>query len=211
MKPLSVRSAAFVKSSSEASQCPAPDRPEYAFIGRSNVGKSSLINYVCGRKELAKTSGKPGKTRLINHYLIDESWYLVDLPGYGYAGVSKVERARFNETLRSYLAGRENLVALFVLIDLRHPAQKIDLEFLEWLGEQEIPFALVFTKLDKLSGAEANNHKQAYLKVLSETWEPLPDYFVTSSTAKVGREELLGWIGGWNKALKDRFKPLPSP
>ncbi len=205
MKPLVVHTAEFVKSSSAADQCPAPDRPEYAFIGRSNVGKSSLLNYICGRKDLAKTSGKPGKTRLINHYLIDSNWYLVDLPGYGYAGVSKVERENFNQTLRSYLAGRENLVALFVLIDLRHSPQKIDLDFIEWLGEQEIPFSLVFTKLDKLSGSEAHAHRQAYLKELGETWDPLPEHFTTSAVAKVGREEILAWIAHWNHSLKDRF------
>ena len=191
---MEIKKAAFVKSSAQLKECPKADRPEYAFIGRSNVGKSSLINMICGRKELAKISGKPGKTRLINHFLIDEHWYLVDLPGYGYAKVSKSMRETFDKMIRSYIRNRENLVNLYVLVDGRHEALKNDLEFMRWLGENQIPFTIVFTKLDKISSAEFNRTFTSYKKKMKEEWEDLPPFHRSSSKNELGKTDILGEI-----------------
>ena len=197
---MEIKEAQFVMSNSEVRLCPAPDRPEYAFIGRSNVGKSSLINMLTNKKSLAKTSGKPGKTRLINHFLIDKVWYLVDLPGYGYAKVPQSERMKWENMLRNYILNRENLYCLFVLIDSRHPAQQADLEFMEWLGISEIPFNIVFTKSDKLKTAELEANLKAYEEKMFETWEQMPGYFVSSSETGVGKEEILKFIDELNKS-----------
>jgi len=197
---MEIKEAQFVMSNSEVRKCPAPDRPEYAFIGRSNVGKSSLINMLTNKKSLAKTSGKPGKTRLINHFLIDKEWYLVDLPGYGYAKVPQSERMKWENMLRNYILKRENLYCLFVLIDSRHPAQQADLEFMEWLGISEIPFNIVFTKTDKLKPSELEANLKAYEEKMFETWEQMPGYFVSSSETGVGKEEILKFIDELNKS-----------
>lgn len=194
-------SAKFVMSNSDVNKCPLPDRHEYAFIGRSNVGKSSLINMLAANKKLAKTASRPGKTQLINHFLINDSWYLVDLPGYGYAEVPEKIRKQFMDMIRSYILKRENLVCLFVLIDSRHKPQKIDLEFMEWLGENEVPFAMVFTKSDKLSTLRCRTNIEEYQKTMLETWETLPPFFVTSSEKFVGREELLDYIEELNHTV----------
>lgn len=196
-----IRSAEFVVSNQDVSKCPGSNLPEYAFIGRSNVGKSSLINMITGRKSLAKTSGRPGKTQLINHFLINKSWHLVDLPGYGYARVSKKAKKTFQKFITAYFEKRRQLVSAFVLIDIRHEPQQIDIDFLIWLGENQIPFAIVFTKADKLKPKAIDRHVNAYMEVLSEIWEPLPDYFVTSSTKRIGREELLAYIDAINTGL----------
>ncbi|MHB9142968.1 MAG: ribosome biogenesis GTP-binding protein YihA/YsxC, partial [Paludibacter sp.] len=176
--------------------------PEYAFIGRSNVGKSSLINMLCNRKDLAMTSSKPGKTLLINHFLINNNWHLVDLPGYGYATTGKKMREQLQEIIENYILNREQLTCLFVLVDSRHEPQKIDLEFMEWLGENGVPFALVFTKLDKLSHVKAIENTRAYKDKLTEQWEELPPIFLTSAEKFVGKEEILGYIEEINKSLK---------
>ena len=189
-----VKKAEFIQSSANVSQCPKPDKPEFAFIGRSNVGKSSLINMLCQRKGLAKTSGSPGKTRLINHFLINDAWYLVDLPGYGYAKVSKKDRASFMKLIYSYFEQRENLVNAFVLIDSRHEPQKNDLEFMEWLGLRHIPFAMIFTKIDKLSSSELRKNTEAYKKEMLKGWESLPPIFMTSSEHRLGRNEVLDYV-----------------
>lgn len=196
-----IKSAEFSVSSFRLDQCPKEQRPEYAFIGRSNVGKSSLINMLTGRKGLAKTSATPGKTLLINHFLINNSWYLVDLPGYGYAKRSKKTQEKLEGIISDYILGREQLTCLFLLIDLRHDAQKIDLEFIEWLGENGIPFTIVFTKGDKLAKTKVQAQADAYMKHLEEQWEELPPYFVTSSETRLGREELLGYIEQINRTL----------
>ena len=196
---MEIKEAQFVMSNTEVRKCPAPDRPEYAFIGRSNVGKSSLINMLTNKKSLAKTSGKPGKTRLINHFLIDKEWYLVDLPGYGYAQVPKAERLKWESMLRNYILKRENLYCLFVLIDSRHPAQQVDLDFMEWLGVSQIPFNIVFTKTDKLKPDELKENLKAYEEKMFETWEQMPGYFVSSTTTGVGKEEILTFIEEVNK------------
>ena len=196
-----IKSAEFFVSSFRLDQCPKEQRPEYAFIGRSNVGKSSLINMLTGRKGLAKTSATPGKTLLINHFLINNSWYLVDLPGYGYAKRSKKTQEKLEGIISDYILGREQLTCLFLLIDLRHDAQKIDLEFIEWLGENGIPFAIVFTKGDKLAKTKVQAQADAYMKHLAEQWEELPPYFVTSSETRLGREELLDYIEQINRTL----------
>ena len=196
---MEIKEAQFVMSNTEVRKCPAPDRPEYAFIGRSNVGKSSLINMLTNKKSLAKTSGKPGKTRLINHFLIDKEWYLVDLPGYGYAQVPKAERLKWETMLRNYILKRENLYCLFVLIDSRHPAQQVDLDFMEWLGVSQIPFNIVFTKTDKLKPDELKENLKAYEEKMFETWEQMPGYFVSSTTTGVGKEEILTFIEEVNK------------
>ena len=175
---MEIKEAQFVMSNTEVEKCPAPDRPEYAFIGRSNVGKSSLINMLTNKKSLAKISGRPGKTRLINHFLINKDWYLVDLPGYGYAQVPKAERLKWEKMLKNYILKRENLYCLFVLIDSRHEAQKVDLEFMEWLGISEIPFHIIFTKSDKLKPEELENNLKAYEERMFETWETMPGYFI---------------------------------
>ena len=199
---MNITNAEYVKSSALISQCPQHNSPEYAFIGRSNVGKSSLINMLTGFKSLAKTSATPGKTLLINHFSINRGeWYLVDLPGYGFAKRSKKERAKLEQMISSYILQREEMTNLFLLIDCRHEPQTIDLEFMEWLGESGIPFSIVFTKADKLSRAKLNANIEAYLHRLSEQWDPLPPYFVTSSEKGNGRDELLSYVEQINKGL----------
>ncbi len=189
-----IRSASFVTSSAKISQLPAPDYPEYAFIGRSNVGKSSLINMLVSRKGLAKISGSPGKTQTINHFIINDSWYLVDLPGYGYAKVSQKMREQWDRLFASYVTLRENLIVLFVLVDARHEPIASDLAFMERLALNGIPFARVFTKTDKLSAAEAAKNRDVHDRVMLRSWENLPPTFVTSAAKGTGREELLDYI-----------------
>lgn len=181
--------------------CPKDNKPEYAFIGRSNVGKSSLINMLTNHKGLAKTSATPGKTLLINHFIINNEWYLVDLPGYGFAKRSKKELQKLEQMISGYILQREQLVNVFLLVDVRLEPQKIDLEFIQWLGDSSVPFAIVFTKADKLSASKVSQNVEAYKKVLSETWEELPPIFVTSSDKKQGREEVLDYIEQINKSL----------
>ncbi|MFL5765354.1 MAG: ribosome biogenesis GTP-binding protein YihA/YsxC [Bacteroidia bacterium] len=199
---MDIKSAQFVISNTDVAKCPAPSRPEYAFIGRSNVGKSSLINMLVNRKDMAKTSGRPGKTQLINHFLINEQWYLVDLPGYGYAKVSKDQRSLFEAFIAKYILERQNLMCLFVLIDSRHEPQKIDLEFMNWCGEKNVPFVIVFTKTDKLSKREYAVNITRYKEELLKEWEELPQCFYTSAEKKIGREELLTFIAETNKLFK---------
>lgn len=199
---MKINTAEFVISNSEVSKCPKEPLPEYAFIGRSNVGKSSLINMLTNHKNLAKTSGKPGKTQLINHFKINSNWFLVDLPGYGYARVSKKTKETFQKFITDYFEKREQLVCAFVLIDIRHEAQKIDLEFITYLGETGVPFCLVFTKADKISRGKIDQHVAAYRKaLLANNWEEMPQYFVTSSTEETGRESLLEFIDQVNQDL----------
>jgi len=198
---MDIKTSQFVISSPTVGRCPSDNKPEYAFIGRSNVGKSSLINMLCNHKGLAKTSSTPGKTLLINHFLINNEWYLVDLPGYGFAKRSKKVQEQLQQMISSYLLMREQLVNTFVLIDIRHDPQKIDLEFMEWLGTSGIPFSIVFTKADKLSKMRADDNVRKYLKALGDTWEELPPHFVTSSEKKSGRDELLSYIEQINKSL----------
>lgn len=199
---MEIKSAEFVISNSSVGKCPSTDIPEYAFIGRSNVGKSSLINMLANNKKLAKTSATPGKTLLINHFLINHEWYLVDLPGYGYSKTSKKEQEKLRQIIFSYILRREQMTNLFVLVDSRHEPQKIDMEFIEWLGENGIPFSIVFTKTDKPKRTELQANVAAYLEVLKEQWEELPPYFMTSSVNKTGRTELLDYIEGINKSLR---------
>ena len=199
---MDIKSAEFVISNTDYKKCPESQLPEYAFIGRSNVGKSSLINMLCNRKDLAMTSSKPGKTLLINHFLINGNWHLVDLPGYGYATAGKNTRERLKDIIESYILYREQLTCLFLLIDCRHEPQKIDLEFMEWLGENGIPFSIVFTKRDKLSHVKAVESIRAYKEKLAEEWEELPPIFETSAEKRIGRDELLGYIAEINKSLK---------
>jgi len=194
--------AEFVVSSSDIKQCPEPDRPEYAFIGRSNVGKSSLINMLTGRRKLAKTSSTPGKTMLINHFVINKEWYLVDLPGYGYAKRSKSERQKWEKMIRKYILNRTNLLSMFVLIDSRIPPQQIDLEFFEWLGISNIPFVIAFTKADKLKPSQLNQNIEDYKRKLLESWESLPPMFITSSTNAVGRDDVINYIDSTNKLFE---------
>ena len=189
-----IKSAEYAISSPSVGQCPKDGKQEYAFIGRSNVGKSSLINMLCAKKGLAKTSATPGKTLLINHFIINKQWYLVDLPGYGYAKRSKREIARIDQMIRSYILMRSELVSLFVLIDSRLEPQKIDLEFINWLGESGVPFSIVFTKADKLNKQKAESVKGRFEEALSETWEQMPPMFITSSVNKMGRDDLLDYI-----------------
>lgn len=196
-----IKSAEFVISNSRVEKCPTTGLPEYAFIGRSNVGKSSLINMLTARKGLAMTSQKPGKTQLINHFIINDAWYLVDLPGYGYARLGKDSRDSLRRMIEDYVLERKELVLLFVLLDCRHEPQKIDLEFIQWLGEEGVPFALVFTKADKLSKGRLAANVEAYKAKLREEWEELPPIFVTSSEERMGRDELLGYIEEINTAL----------
>jgi GTP-binding protein len=196
-----IKSAEFIISNTDVQKCPQDKMPEYAFIGRSNVGKSSLINMLTNQKGLAKTSGTPGKTLLINHFLINKEWYLVDLPGYGYARRGKEGREKIRIIIENYILEREAMTSLFVLIDSRHEAQKIDLEFIEWLGENDVPFAIVFTKADKLSPGRLGSNIKSYKKKMLETWEELPPVFVTSSEKGQGKEELLGYIGAVNKEI----------
>jgi len=189
-----IKTAEFVISNSDVAKCPKDLLPEYAFIGRSNVGKSSLINMITGHHGLAKTSGKPGKTQLINHFIINKNWYLVDLPGYGYAKVSKTTKDRFQKFITNYFENRQQLISAFVLVDIRHKPQKIDLEFMEYLGINQIPFCIVFTKADKLKPKAIENHIEVYSKELLKTWEELPKYFITSSTKSIGKDEILEFI-----------------
>jgi GTP-binding protein len=191
---MQIESAKFLVSNTDYSKCPAPNKPEFAFIGRSNVGKSSLINMLCKQKDLAKTSSKPGKTQLINHFEINESWYLVDLPGYGFAKVSKVKREKFDKMITNYLSKRPNLVCTFVLLDSRLSLQDIDKYFIEWLGENEIPFVLVLTKYDKLSQSELSKNLKYLKEALLEDWAELPTIFTTSAEKKRGGEEVLKFI-----------------
>lgn len=196
---MEIKSATFVCSSPTYLQNPKANKPEYAFIGRSNVGKSSLINRLTRKNNLAKTSQTPGKTQLINHFLINEEWYLVDLPGYGWARVSKQKRAEFVPMIQDYLTKRENLFCVFVLIDSRLEAQKIDLEFMAYLGEAEVPFVMIFTKADKQSPSKTEANIEAYKKVMLEQWEELPTYFVSSAVNGQGCEEILRFIRGLNE------------
>ena len=196
-----ITKAEFVVSNSDVSKCPNEPLPEYAFIGRSNVGKSSLINMLTNNKNLAKTSGRPGKTQLINHFKINNNWFLVDLPGYGYARVSKSTKKVFQKFITQYFEKRHQLVCAFVLVDVRHEPQKIDLEFMNWLGENSIPFAIIFTKADKLKPNAIERNVEAYRQTLLETWEEFPPHFVTSSESRLGKEELLQYIEDINKSL----------
>jgi len=189
-----IKEAKFVISNTDYKKCPKPDKPEFAFIGRSNVGKSSLINMLTKRKNLAKTSGKPGKTQLINHFIIDETWYLVDLPGYGYAKTSKSNRAAWSKMIEEYLINRENLQLVFVLIDSRLEPQKIDIEFINWLGKKGIPLALAFTKTDKQTRNKTEKSIAQFRKALLKTWEETPLLFSTSAETGIGRDELLNYI-----------------
>lgn len=197
-----IKSAEFVISNSDYKKCPQDGKPEYAFIGRSNVGKSSLINMLANRKNLAMTSSKPGKTMLINHFIINNEWYLVDLPGYGFAQRGKKDREKFKSMNTDYITKRDQLINLFVLIDSRHEPQAIDIEFITWLGEEGIPFSIVFTKSDKLTKGKLMYNLNAYKEKLNEIWEELPPIFVTSSEKKAGGEELLNYIEEINKELK---------
>lgn len=192
---MDIKQVEFIKSSPNLTQCPAADKPEFAFIGRSNVGKSSLINMLCNRTKLAKISTRPGKTQLLNHFLVDDAWYLVDLPGYGYAKVSKGQRKEFKGMILNYLEKRTTLICTFVLIDSRHEAQPVDLDFIEWMGMKGIPFVLVFTKTDKMGKTLAQSNVAKYRKTLLATWEELPPIFMSSAVKKDGREEILGYIG----------------
>lgn len=195
---MEIHSAEFVISNTDYHKCPPPKLPEYAFIGRSNVGKSSLINMLTNRSKLAKVSGRPGKTQTINHFIINKNWYLVDLPGYGFAKSAKKERQVWQTFIGEYLINRENLYCLFILIDSRHEPLTIDLNFIYWSGSQGIPLALVFTKSDKLKANELNHNIALYKKTLSQQWEELPPCFITSSEKSLGREELLGYINEIN-------------
>ena len=200
---MDIRTAEFTLSAPMVSMCPNDSKPEYAFIGRSNVGKSSLINMLTRNHKLAKTSSTPGKTLLINHFIINKEWYLVDLPGYGYAKRSKKEVERLDQMIRGYILQREQLVNVFVLVDVRLEPQKIDLEFIEWLGLSSIPFSIVFTKADKLTPAKARQAVEAYKQKLLETWEELPPLFLTSAEKREGRDEVLDYIDKINKELND--------
>ena len=196
-----IKDARFVISNTDYRECPADGKPEYAFIGRSNVGKSSLINMLTNRKGLAMTSSKPGKTQLINHFIINDEWYLVDLPGYGYAQRGKQGRELIRKIIESYILYREALTSLFVLLDCRHEPQVIDMEFLEWLGENGIPFSIVFTKIDKLGKQKLKTNIDSYIDKLHETWEELPPIFLTSSEHRMGKDEILDYIDHINKTL----------
>jgi GTP-binding protein len=195
-----IKQARFLISNTDVRKCPSPDRPEYAFIGRSNVGKSSLINMLVGQNNLAKVSVRPGKTQLINHFIIDESWYLVDLPGYGYAKIAISVKEKFQKLISRYILERENLYCLFVLIDIRHDPQKIDIEFITWLGENNIPFAIIFTKADKLGKVTAAKNVAAYSQELKKLWDELPPILVSSSHDNTGREEIISYIENINKS-----------
>ncbi len=200
-----IKSANFICSNTDYRKCPKPVLPEYAFIGRSNVGKSSLINALTGKTSLAKTSGRPGKTQLINHFQVNENWYLVDLPGYGWAQVSKKARSSFGAIHESYLRHRLNLVCTFVLIDIRHDPQNNDMEFLQWMGQAQLPFALIFTKADKLSNPKQQQSVSRFRKAFLQEWESMPPYFVTSSAHKMGIEDVLAYID----ELNQQFTPPP--
>lgn len=200
---MEIHSAVYVVSSPDYTKCPPPDRPEYAFIGRSNVGKSSVINMLTNNAKLAKTSASPGKTQLINHFDIDKSWYIVDLPGYGFAKVSQTQRKQWEKMIEDYLRKRENLVSVFVLIDSRHSPQKIDLEFLDKLRKWGIPFSLIFTKADKENQRTVAANVKDFLAKMRETWQFLPQHFVTSAVKKMGRDKILGLIGNMNQEFRE--------
>jgi len=197
-----IKSAEFVSSYPGLKDCPKTQMPEYAFVGRSNVGKSSLINMLMDRKNLAKTSQSPGKTQLINQFIVNKDWYLIDLPGYGYAKVAKSARKDFNKLINDYAQYRENLICLFVLLDSRHDPQKNDLGFMKWLGENQVPFAMVFTKADKLSSSALNKNLKKYKKEMLKDWEALPELFITSSEQRLGRTEILDYIEKLNKSVQ---------
>lgn len=201
---MNITEAKFLMSNTKVELCPAPDKPEYAFIGRSNVGKSSLINMLTEQKGLAKTSSSPGKTQLINHFLINNTWYLVDLPGYGYAKVSKKSREEWRKMINYYFQKRENLTCVFVLIDSRHEPMQVDLDFINYLGNMGIPFVIVFTKLDKQSSIKTDSTIAAYSRKLRETWEELPRMFKTSAEKKIGREEILSFIDEVNAQMQQQ-------
>lgn len=203
---MEIKTSAFTLSAPRESMCPKDNKPEYAFIGRSNVGKSSLINMLCNHKGLAKTSATPGKTLLINHFIINNEWYIVDLPGYGFAKRSKKVQQELEHMITGYILQRKQLVNVFVLIDIRHELQKVDREFVDWLGTSQIPFCIVFTKADKLSAAKAKENAKAWMDKLLDTWEELPPYFITSAEKKTGKEEVLDYIGQINKSLKEEEK-----
>ena len=198
----SIKNAEFVKSSANLSGCPEDIRPEYAFIGRSNVGKSSLINMLTGRNKLAKISSRPGKTQLINHFLVDGKWYLVDLPGYGWAKVSKADKERWKIMIDEYLLRRRNLLNVFLLVDSRHEPQKNDLNFMMWMGQHQIPFSLIFTKIDKLGGTKLQKNLASYREALRKDWEELPPYFEVSNVKKIGGDEVIDYINRINQTVK---------
>ncbi len=200
---MEIRKSEFVISNSTWTKCPDDTKPEYAFIGRSNVGKSSLINMLCNHKNLAKTSATPGKTLLINHFIINDEWYLVDLPGYGFAKRSKSVQKKLEQMITSYILQREQLVNVFVLIDIRHGFMPIDREFIDWLGRSGVPFSIIFTKADKLGVVKARQSVGTYMDSLKDTWEELPPYFITSSEKKTGRDDVLDYIEKINKTLKE--------
>ncbi|MCI6169604.1 MAG: ribosome biogenesis GTP-binding protein YihA/YsxC [Muribaculaceae bacterium] len=199
---MKIKSAEFVISNTDFRKCPSGNRPEYAFIGRSNVGKSSLINMLTGRNGLAKTSSTPGKTLLINHFMVNNEWYIVDLPGYGYARRGKEQREQLRHIIQTYILGRQQMTNLFVLVDSRHEPQAVDMEFMNWCGEHNVPFSIVFTKMDKLGRDAGQRNIEAYKQQLGETWEELPPIFITSSQDGRGRDELLDYIDSINKQLK---------
>lgn len=198
---MEIKNSQFVISAPTVEKCPKDNKPEYAFIGRSNVGKSSLINMLCNHKGLAKTSATPGKTLLINLFLVNREWYLVDLPGYGYAKRSKSVQDQLQRMISSYILQRQQLVNVFVLIDIRHDPQKIDREFIDWLGVSSVPFSIVFTKADKLGPVKARQNAELWMESLRDTWETLPPYFITSSEKKTGRQEVIDYIGQINDSL----------
>ncbi len=198
---MKINTAKFVISNTDVKKCPQEKLPEYAFIGRSNVGKSSLINMLTNHSSLAKTSNKPGKTQLINHFIINNNWFLVDLPGYGYAKVSKKQRSKFQDIIFDYFNKRLHLVNTFVLIDVRHEPQKIDLEFMQFLGENNIPFSVIFTKADKLAKTKVAKNVKNYINEMLEVWETMPKYFISSSVNKTGKKEILDYIGEINRIL----------
>ena len=202
---MEITSAEYVISSPDYTKCPPADKAEYAFIGRSNVGKSSVINMLCNNQKLAKTSGTPGKTQLINHFIINKSWFIVDLPGYGFAKVSQRDRRRWEQMIENYLRKRENLVNVFVLLDSRHSPQQIDLDFVNQLGKWEIPFALIFTKADKETQRVVAANVRAFLDAMRKEWEFLPPHFVTSAIKKLGRDKLLKFVADMNKAYKEQL------
>ncbi len=199
---MKITSSEFIQSTHDYRKCPKSDRPEYAFIGRSNVGKSSLINMLTNKRDMAKTSQTPGKTQVINHFMINNSWYLVDLPGYGYAKVAKTERAKWDKMIWDYLESRENLMCVFVLIDIRHEPQKVDMEFIDKLGELGVPLKLIFTKADKIGTGVAQKNVDSFKQFLSLTWSELPDSFISSAEKAIGRNEILANIGEMNKVYK---------
>lgn len=206
---MQIKTAEFVVSNQDVAKCPTNKLPEYAFIGRSNVGKSSLINMLTNQKNLAKTSGRPGKTQLINHFMINKNWFLVDLPGYGYARVSKAAKKTFQKFITAYFRERKQLVSAFVLVDIRHAPQAVDLAFMQWLGEHGIPFSIIFTKADKLRPKAIENHIDKYKTILLETWEEFPNYFITSSANYTGKDALLSYIDSINKDLINSANKLP--